>query len=197
VQHAAQLLASLGHTVEPAEIEATRDPGWVPNFLAVWAVGVTHDLDWASSAIGRPIQEHEVEPLTWGLAELGRLVTGPAYVAAWDWLRTASRRIASFYERYDLWLTPTIAEPPPPLGTFKSPADDVLAGIFRAGDFAPFTLLFNATGQPACSLPLYRNAQNLPIGVQLVAAYGREDLLFRVASQIEAAQPFEHAATRP
>jgi amidase len=196
VQHTAKLLESLGHHVEPAEIEATRDPGWVPNFLAVWAVGVAHDLDWASSVLGRPVESHEVEPLTWGLGELGRLVTGPAYVNAWSWMRTAARRMASYYERYDLWLTPTIAEPPPPLGTFKSPPDDILAGIFRAGDFAPFTLLFNATGQPAASLPLYRNAAGLPIGVQLVAAYGREDLLFRIAAQLEAAQPFEHAATR-
>lgn len=196
VDHAAKLLASLGHHVEPAEIEAASDPGWVPSFLAVWAVGVAHDLDWASSVLGRRIEAHEVEPLTWGLSELGRLVSGPAYVAAWEWLQGAARRIASFFERYDLWLTPTIAEPPPPLGTFKSPPDDLLRGIFRSGDFAPFTLMFNATGQPACSLPLYRNAAGLPIGVQLVAAYGREDLLFRVSAQVEAAQPFVHAATR-
>lgn len=196
VQHAAKLLESLGHHVEHAEIEAAADPGWVPSFLAVWAVGVTQSIDWASSVLGRPVEEHEVEPLTWALSELGRLVSGAAYVNAWQWMHEASRRIATFFERYDLWLTPTIAEPPPPLGEFKSPPDDVLAGIFRSGDFAPFTLLFNATGQPACSVPLYRNSAGLPIGIQLVAAYGREDLLFRVAAQLEQAQPFEHAATR-
>jgi amidase len=196
VEHSAKLLESLGHHVDHAEIEATSDPGWVPNFLTAWAVGVTHELDQASSVIGRSIQMHEVEPLTWGLAELGRLVSAAAYVKAWHWLHAASRRIATFFECYDLWLTPTVAEPPPPLGTFKSPPDDLLAGIFRAGDYAPFTLIFNATGQPACSVPLYRNATGLPIGIQLAAAYGREDLLFRIAAQLEAAQPFEHAATR-
>ncbi len=56
--------------------------------------------------------------------------------------------------------------------------------------------MFNATGQPACSIPLYRNAAGLPIGTQLAAAYGREDLLLRVAAQLEHAQPFAHAATR-
>ena len=66
----------------------------------------------------------------------------------------------------------------------------------RSGQFIPFTPPFNATGQPACSIPLYRNAAGLPIGIQLVAAYGREDLLLRVAAQLEAAQPFTHAATR-
>jgi len=89
-----------------------------------------------------------------------------------------------------------VTEPPPPLGTFRSPPDDPLAGIFRAGAFAPFTAPFNTTGQPACSIPLYQNAAGLPIGVQLVAAYGREDLLLQVAAQLEAAQPFRHGATR-
>lgn len=196
VAHAAKLLESLGHTVELAEIPTTHEPEWVPNFIAIWAVGVTQKIDWCSSVIGRPIEMHEVEPVTWGLAELGRLVTGPAYANAWDWIKTATRRLAAYFQTYDLWLTPTVTEPPPVLGTFKSPPDDMLAGIIRAADFAPFTAVFNATGQPACSLPLYRNAAGLPIGVQLATAYGREDLLFRIASQIEAAQPFEHAATR-
>ncbi len=197
VAHTAALLASLGHSVEHAEIDALREPEWVTNFVAIWAVGVTTSLAWSSSVIGRPIEDHEVEPLTWALAELGHLITAAGYVAAWDWIKTATRRVAAFFEQYDLWLTPTVTEPPVPLGTFRSPPDDPLAGIFRAGDFAPFTAVFNATGQPACSIPLYRNAAGLPIGVQLAAAYGREDLLFRVAAQLEAAQPFVHAATRP
>jgi amidase len=196
VAHVAKLLVSLGHQVEHAEIEALHEPEWVPSFVALWAVGVTQSLDWSSMALGRTIDDHEVEPLTWALAELGRLVTGPAYANAWAWLKLASRRVASFFERFDLWLTPTVTEPPVRLGTFKSPPDEPLAGILRAADFAPFTAVFNATGQPACSLPLYRNAANLPIGVQLSAAYGREDLLLRIAAQLEAAQPFEHAATR-
>ena len=125
-----------------------------------------------------------------------RLIGAHSYISAWRWLHAATRRIATFFQTYDLWLTPTVTEPPVPLGTFASPPDDPLAGIFRAGDFAPFTAVFNATGQPACSLPLHRNAAGLPIGVQLAAAYGREDLLIRIASQLEAAQPFEHAATR-
>jgi len=197
VAHTARLLESLGHRVEPVEIDALRDPDWFPNFLAVWIVGVTQEIDDASRVIGRAIEPHEVERLTWALAELGRLITAPGYAGAWAWIRRATRRIAEFWTRYDLWLTPTVSEPPPPLGTFLSPDDDPLAGIFRAGEFAPFTPPFNATGQPACSLPLYRNAAGLPIGVQLVGAYGREDLLFRIAAQLEAAQPFVHAATRP
>lgn len=196
VEHAAQLLASLGHHVEPREITALHDPEWVPRFLSIWAVGVTMDLDETARDLGRPIEPHEVETLTWAISELGRLVTGPAYAAAWRWIHRATRRIAEYWDTHDLWLTPTVTEPPPPLGTFASPPDDPLAGIFRAADFAPFTAPFNATGQPACSLPLYHDASGLPIGVQLVGAYGREDLLLRVAAQLEAAQPFRHLATR-
>jgi amidase len=196
VAHAAKLLADQGHQVELAEIETLRDPEWVPRFLSIWVVGVAMELDQASRDIGRKIEAHEVETLTWALAELGRMISGPAYAEAWRWLHRASRRIAEFWTKYDLWLTPTVTEPPPKLGTFQSAPDDPLSGIFRAAEFAPFTAPFNATGQPACSLPLYRNAAGLPIGVQLVAAYGREDLLLRTSAQLEAVQPFTHPATR-
>ncbi|HEU4730226.1 MAG TPA: amidase [Kofleriaceae bacterium] len=196
VDHAARLLESLGHHVEHAEIPALRDPDWVARFIAIWAVGVTTDLDAASRRLGRAIEPHEVELLTYALAELGRMVPAAAYVEAWAWIHRAARRVAEHWNTYDLWLTPTVTEPPPPLGTFKSPADDPLGGIIRAGAFAPFTAPFNATGQPACSIPLFQNAAGLPIGVQLVAAYGREDLLLRTAAQLEEAQPFVHAATR-
>ena len=196
VEHTAKLLASLGHHVEPREIPAMHDPEWLPRFLSLWVVGVATAIREASQAIGRPIEPHEVEPLTWALSELGGLISGTAYVEAWRWVQGASRRIAEYFVDYDLWLTPTVTTPPVPLGTFKSTPDDVLGAIFRAGDFAPFTAVFNATGQPACSIPLYRNADGLPIGIQLAAAYGREDLLLRVAAQLEAAQPFVHAATR-
>lgn len=196
VQHTIALLESLGHHVEPAFPVALRDPEWTPRFLTLWACGVTTELDECSRDLGRPIAAHEVEPLTWALAELGRLISGPAYAAAWRWIQHNTRESAKFWDAYDLLLTPTLAEPPLPLGSFASTSDDPLAAIFRAADFTPFTPPFNATGQPACSLPLYHDAAGLPIGVQLVAAYGREDLLLRVSAQLEAAQPFEHRATR-
>jgi amidase len=196
VDHAAKLLASLGHHVEPANIDAMHAPEWIPRFLCIWVVGVAMELDEVSQLIGRRVEAGEVEPLTWALGELGKLISGPAYAEAWRWIHRQSRQLAQLFGSFDLLLTPTVTSPPVPLGTFASPPDDPLAGIFRAADFAPFTAVFNATGQPACSLPLYRNAAGLPIGVQLAAAYGREDLLLRVAAQVEAAQPFVHAATR-
>ena len=93
-------------------------------------------------------------------------------------------------EGFDLLLTPTIPEPPPRLGEFDATPTDPLHGFARGGAFVAFTLPFNVTGQPAISLPLHWSSDGLPIGVQLVAAYGREDVLIRVAAQLEAARPW-------
>ncbi len=195
VAHVARLLESLGHVVEQSSPDSLREPEWIPSFLALWAAGVTMELDGSSAMLGRPILEHEVEPLTWALAELGRMVPGPKYAAAWRWIHQNTRRMATWFATHDLLITPTLAEPPVPIGTFRSTTDDPLSAIFRAADFAPFTPPLNATGHPACSIPLYANGAGLPIGVQLVAPHGREDLLFQIASQLEAAQPFRHGAT--
>jgi amidase len=184
VHHAAKLLESHGHIVEPAEITEMHDPEFIPRFLSLWVVGVAMELDETSRKLGRPVVPDDVEPLTWALGELGKLISGPTYASSWRWIHRASRRIARFWDRYDLWLTPTVTQPPVPLGYFKSPPDDPLAGIFRAASFAPFTAVFNATGQPACSVPLYKNAAGLPIGIQLAAAYGREDLLLRLSGTL-------------
>jgi len=196
VRYAARLLADLGHHVEPADIPETHDPEFVPRFLTLWFVGVSTRIDEVSQLIGRAVTPDEVEPLTWALSELGRMIKAPSYAAAWTWIHGITRKISAFFERYDLWLTPTVTSPPMPLGTFASNGDDPLEGIMNAGDFAPFTALFNATGQPACSVPLFHNGEGLPIGVQLAAAYGREDLLLRTAAQLESVQPFRHLATR-
>ena len=95
---------------------------------------------------------------------------------------------------YDLLLTPTLGEPPVPLGTFQTPEEPML-GFIRAATFVPYTPLDNMTGSPAISLPLFWNDANLPVGVQLQGAYGREDLLLRVAAQLEQAQPWATART--
>jgi amidase len=83
-----------------------------------------------------------------------------------------------------------LAEPPPLLGEFGSSPENRLADLFRATSLVPFTPAFNVTGQRAISLPLHWNADGLPIGMQLVAAYGREDLLLQVAAQLEQEQPW-------
>jgi amidase len=92
---------------------------------------------------------------------------------------------------FDLLLTPTSAAPPPPLGFVTSTPDEPFRGFVRSGPYGAYTSPFNLSGQPAISLPLHWTADGLPIGVQLGAAYGREDLLLQVAAQLEQAAPWK------
>ena len=118
-------------------------------------------------------------------------MTGPQLAAAVSFMHGAGRRTAAWHEGgYDLLLTPTCGQPPPRIGDLVSPPDEPLAGYVRSAPFGMFTSPFNMTGQPGISLPLHWNDAGLPIGVQLVAPYGREDLLFQAAAQLEDALPW-------
>jgi amidase len=111
-----------------------------------------------------------------------------AYLQSRMWLGRWARRMADWWNDHDLLVTPTAGAPPPELGWFTA------AGTQQEGPrivrFIPYTAQFNMTGQPAVSLPLHWTPAGLPVGVQLVAGYGREDLLVRVASQLEQAAPW-------
>lgn len=189
---AGQLLESLGHHVEPSAPSAFEDPAYTEHFLNTWAAGAAWDLDYWSGRTGQPIGPDDTEPLTWALAELGRAVTAPAWLSARAWLQRNSRQALAWWDDdgFDLLLTPTIAEPPPPLGSFDSSPENPLLGLVHAATLVPFTAPINVTGQPAISLPLHQSAAGLPIGVQLAAAAGREDVLLRVAAQLEQALPW-------
>jgi amidase len=193
-QDAAQLLTSLGHIVEEAhpaalaEVEVTSQ-----HFMTLVTSWVAAGLDAWSAQLGRPIGADGVEPATWLFAELGRAVSAAQYLRTIDALHGYSRRMASWWASgFDLLLTPTLGEPPPRLGELVPPRDNPLDGLARGLGLVPFTTPFNITGQPAMSVPLYWNGDGLPIGVQLIAAYGRDDLLLRVASQLEQARPWAH-----
>ena len=169
------------------------------HFTTVLAASTAYDLRKLATIAGRDLTADDVEPVTWAQAELGRAVTADAYLEAVESLRAWSRRMAEWWEPadgaatrdgFDLLLTPTMARPPAPLGEIRG--DDADGAIFAATPYAAFTVPFNVTGQPAMSVPLHwsdTGSTVLPIGVQLVAATGREDVLLRVAAQLEAARP--------
>jgi len=187
----ARLLQELGHTVEEAHPEALDELEHIIHFGAVTGADAASLLDLWSARTGRDIGPGDVELNTWTLAEMGRAVTAPQLVASLEWIAGYRRRIAGWFEDgFDLLLTPTLAEPPPLLGEFVATAENPLGAGLRGAAIVPFTPPWNSTGQPAISLPLHWNDAGLPIGVQLVAAYGREDLLIRIASQIEQARPW-------
>ncbi len=191
VREAARLLDSLGHIVEesyPAAIAETEE--FLPHFFTLIASWTAAALDELSARTGKPLDRGQFEPTTWAFAELGRACPASQYVAAVQSLERFTRRMASWWDQgFDLLLTSTLGEPPPRLGELRPPPDNPL-GTDRALALIPFTAQFNITGQPAISLPLHWSAGGLPIGVQLVAAYGREDLLLRIAAQLEQARPW-------
>lgn len=191
-EDAARLLESLGHTLEPAHPQALDESEfgmWFGQVIASWTARA---LEHWSAVTGRKIGVGDVEASTWALAEMGRAVSAVGYVEAITWLRSYGYRMAQWWTGFDLLLTPTMAEPPPPLGQLHGTPDNPMNGLLRAIPLAVFTSPFNATGQPALSLPIYWNEAQLPIGVQLVAAYAREDLLLRVGAQLEQARPWAH-----
>jgi amidase len=121
---------------------------------------------------------------------MGRQQTASSYLLSVTFLQKVARDIAQFLLKYDFWLTPTLGEPPVPLGTFDSPPENPLEGLRRAIAFVPFTPICNVTGQPAMSVPLYWNGEGLPVGVHFVGRFGDEATLFRLAAQLESARPW-------
>jgi len=193
---AGRLLHSLGHGVEAAHPPALADPELATAFLPCYGAWTAAELGYWGDWLGRPLTADDVEVSTWAVAEMGRQVSATQYLAGLWALHRYSAAVQSWWaDGWDLLLTPTIAEPPPILGQFTSPAENPLQAVFRAAAIVAFTIPFNITGQPAISLPLGSTASGLPVGVQLVAAYGREDLLLRVAAQLEEAAPW--AERRP
>lgn len=101
-----------------------------------------------------------------------------------------SRTVAGWFNGFDVWLTPVLAEPPLPLGTFDAPQDNPMFPLMRAALYVPFTPLANVTGMPAMSVPLHWTPDGLPVGSHFVGRYGDEATLLRLAAQLEEARPW-------
>jgi amidase len=187
----ARQLEQLGHHVEPVQLGfATVDV--VRPVMEVVATGTAMVLDGIGRQRGRDIAPDELEPVTWSALQFGRTLKASDYLAAVHRLHMLGRRMGTFHERWDVLLTPTLAEPPARLGRFAMHSPDFIEyrlgpqGLWR---YSPFTPLANATGAPSISLPAGRTAQGLPVGAMLSAALGADALLLRLAAQWEAACP--------
>ena len=190
------LLESLGHRVSEAYPAPLAEAGHIDHFLVTYSAWVARELDHLSELVGAPLTEDGFEPGTWAIAEGGRAITASQYLKALDGLHAMTRATVAWWEvdGFDLLLTPTIPELPPLLGEFSATPENPLAGVFRATPMVSFTAPFNITGQPAISLPLHQSAEGLPIGMQFVGAPTREDVLIRLAAQLEQAQPWASRA---
>ncbi len=192
VEDAAKLMQSLGHAVEESHPSALDVPQAAGFFKDVISAHTAATIEQIGLLAGRALNAEDVEPYTWNWIAAGREVGASRYLAAIQWLQLWARAIQQWWsDGFDLLLTPTIAEPPPKLGTLITAPIDLDQAWRRLMDLIPFTPQFNVTGQPAISLPIYWNSAGLPIGIQLVAPFGREDLLIQIAAQLEQARPWK------
>jgi amidase len=179
IHDAAHLLEELGHEV--TEDTPPYAEQVMHGFFALWCVGMAQrdpepDLE-------------KVEPLNRVMIERGRQVSAVEFLSTWARLHAALLPVVRLFERYDCLVTPAVATPPPLIGQFETP-EQPLNEFFMAGTFAPFTSIWNTTGQPAMSVPLSWDEQGLPVGVQVVGRPGAEATLLRLASQLEEARPW-------
>ena len=195
VESAGRLLADLGCAVEPGTPDGMFDEQFTPFFVATIAGDTALTIGtFEKFVLGRPITDDELEPRNQMYRAVGKDMLATDYLGARGWLGQWVRRMAAFWapadlggQGFDLLVTPTVGAPPPELGWFTAdPADEGR----RINSFIPYTAQFNVTGQPAISLPLHWTDDGLPVGVQLVAPYGREDVLVRVAAALEQAAPW-------
>jgi amidase len=188
VAETVHLLEGLGHAVEESFPAALTGPTGLGEALrTISASAITSRLEYWSQRVGRALGPDDVEPSTWAIAEQGRRYSAVQLHAALARLAGGVMRCPEWWASgFDLLVTPTMQAPPPLLG---------LPPEAHAASFGLFTMPWSVTGQPAISLPLHWTPAGLPVGVQLVAEYGREDLLIQVAAQLEQAQPW--AMRRP
>lgn len=195
VHDVARLCAELGHDVVPEVPLPVNGRHLGRAFAVAWAAGSAWAIDDWARRTGRVPEARLFEPLTWALQERGRRSTAAEYFLARQDMQRASGAIARFFGNYDVWLTPVLAQPPVPLGTFDPLPDDPTRGLRRAAEFSPFTFIANVTGQPAMSVPLCWSPDGLPIGVHFLGRMADESTLFRLAAQLEGARPW--APKRP
>ncbi len=192
VEDAAILLEGLGHEVEeaaPVADVAAMMRAWTLIVACGTALWVRANL----AARGRALGPDDLEPVAQGACRLAQTVSGADYLAAVETIHAFGRQMAGFFTRYDALLTATLAEPPAKIGRFAHTNPDFLDyrlgpdGVFA---YSPFTAVYNATGQPAASLPLFWNSAGLPVGVQIATAFGEDALLMALSGEIEQARPW-------
>ena len=156
----------------------------------IWAANLWVAVETRYQALGREADGDGLETITWLLAQEGRTQSAADYARALPIIHGIGRGFARFFEDYDLLLTPTLAQPPWPLGTIDMMGRDLEAYFDTLYAHMPFTAQFNASGQPAVSVPLHWTGDGLPVGVQFVARFGDEATLLRLSAQLEAARPW-------
>ena len=189
VRDAAELLSSLGHDVE--EVPAPwHGQDLLRIFTLVFGTPVGLGMVFAGQVTGREPGEELVEPLSWTIWKGLQERTPVDYLLARTRLTIASRSIVALWDEYDVVMTPTLAERPVRIGEIDACSDEPWEDFRRSGKFTPYTAIFNVTGQPAISLPLFHGDDGLPLAVQLAGRPADEATLLSLGAQLEAARPW-------
>jgi amidase len=189
VTDAAGLLRSLGHEVEEV------DPPWQIDgvselFGAVFSIHIALQIIYSGMVAGREPTADDMEPMSWAIYSMTQDLNALQGKGLEVQLQAFTRQLVAFLEPYDALLTPALAERPLPLGSLDTAAPDPMSTFTRSGLFTPFTPVFNASGQPGISLPLYQGEDGLPLGVQIVGRPAGEAALLALATQLETALPW-------
>ena len=184
-----ELLTDLGHRVTPAVPPISGSECWTA-MCTVMAAHTANHVDSRLVALGRELQPDDLENVTRMVAEEGRRLTARDYVNTLLMIHRTGRRLAGFFEEYDIILSPTLADPPIPLGDLDMMGEDLDVYLERMWGHLAFTPLYNLSGCPAASLPMHMTPDGLPVGVQIGASFGNEALLFRLSAQLEKADPW-------
>ncbi len=191
VTTAGRVLEGLGHRVEISQPDALGSPEMAGPILKIISSSQARCVEQFGELLGRELGPEDMDADNWAVTQIGRNLSAVEYHAAMEANNHFSRRMAAWWESgFDLLVTPTLPEPPPKLGELVPDPATPMTGFMRSGQLTPLMIPFNITGQPAISLPLHWSVDGLPIGVQLAAALGREDLLIRIACQLEKAVPW-------
>jgi amidase len=191
LKETALLCEGLGHHVTEAAPSLDFNH-FVETSMVYWTANLPVWIDQVAAATGRRVDETTLEATTLACYRHGSALRATDLLHAMESANVITRATAAFFGNYDVLLSPTLPGLPPPIGTINAndPALGAEGWTRKTFAFTPLTPLFNMTGQPAISLPLARTADDLPIGMQFAARYGEEDLLFRLAAQLEQARPW-------
>lgn len=185
----AKLCEELGHRVEDTEFNYDK-ASFQETIWIVIAANVANALTLRGKALGREAGPNDVEPLTLAAAKRGRETPSREYARALQVMHGFGRQVAAMFEKFDVLLSPVLANPPLPLGRCSMQNPDVDTYAKELADELPFTPIYNVSGCPAISLPLFWNKDKLPVGVQFGAGFGNEAVLLRLAAQLEQARPW-------
>ncbi len=193
VKDAASLCKDLGHFLKEIVPQEVSYPNLFKRFGVLLSCLTGRFIHYWEAELGKRLTEDLLEPQTWITYQAGLKRTGADYLGALEDIQCFARKLSNWYVQggYDLILSPTISIPPVKLGSFRPVSEDPMNWARMANLFCTFTYVYNLTGQPAMSVPLFWNKENVPIGVQFAGRFGDEGTLFRLAAQLEQARPWK------